>query len=894
LAGQYPIHPSKERKENRLVSYLSNPSSFENASQFIEYCARNFQEVIPAEVAEYFPEFQLQKTRHRPRISPDQKIRINLLSSVCGSGKTWVICHAAMAVAREGGIALIIQETRELIAKTKAAMIRDGFNCAAVHGGTTETVIREILERIENVGPEGLILFITHAAFYCLPESFGNKSITSYFFDEAPNVVKHLYFNLPRTHHLITDYISVTDRDGIYGDVEVLDPELFKEMGINEDEDDVWNLFREVSWGLWNKNWGCVVNLEHYRKLERGEVGQLNLIFQIKPSVFEGFQRGSIAAAYLEDSYFYSLYEDNFDFATDPLSKKLRPNAHKNGHLNSFYYGFEAVCWSKKVQGKTLIEGDPTTNLERMVNGAKKLFGSNHHLWKANNCEGNLFDPNTSMRLPSKVEGRNDFDKYHNIVILSASNPTPVLCGYLRHEGLSDEQIQKGTQYKDLYQAALRTSARTDSLAPRIFVTPTRLDSEYLVERMGARCPPSWLRMDGFASAPILGKNGGRPRKPDSKSDSDRKKEERTRRKTAKAEVLSALRDLIVAKLNHVTEKGKRDSLTGFRDAIFSEYITDQPETFPIPQSSPGHPAQIGRPFAWVYPSTDSWQSKGKLLLSQSNQVFIERMERMHERTAAPEGEDDLCISTAIYEGLRRDRGSIQYHTHLCLDFENGHLSPKEFAKQFPDLQMAIFNSKGHSFGKDRFHVIILLKDIVTPDAYEWLWDRIALKLEDAGYWVGLRRGRPPKDMKLSGLDKGSRKPTQIYRLPCQAENGVDSFFDKYIDGREPLDAVKWIENDHHIPQAPRKPTEAQGEHSDAPPDLIAIDREMGAWSLLKTGERNLGLFKMFHALKRARIPRWQIDTIIDQAANMKFHDDNKADSPKDRLRHAKQLKALH
>lgn len=146
--------------------------------------------------------------------------------------------------------------------------------------------------------------------------------------------------------------------------------------------------------------------------------------------------------------------------------------------------------------------------------------------------------------------------------------------------------------------------------------------------------------------------------------------------------------------------------------------------------------------------------------------------------------------------------------------------------------------------------------------------------------------------MKLSGLDKDSRKRTQLYRAPCQASNGVDSFFHKYVEGREPLDAIQWIENDHYIPEAPRI-AEGQGEPSDAPPDLGAIDRELDAWSLLNHGERNLGLFKLWYNLKRARIPKWQIDLAIDQAANMKFCDD-KANSLKDRKRHAKQLKAKH
>jgi hypothetical protein len=463
---------------------------------------------------------------------PLQKTRLYLMSSVCGSGKTWVSCKGAMAVAKSDGVALIVQETKELIAKTRADMIWDGFNCVEVHGDTTKTVICDVLQTIKDTTEinTGLVIFITHAAFSCLPAAFPGRSSACYFYDEAPAVVKHFTLNMAETHGMLTDYFDVgPSRNGIDAPVKVLNRDVYKRIAINERDDIMWDLIQQPAWGLWSENWECFVNLEQYRRLERGEVNQLTLIFELKPSVFEGYRRGSVAAAFVEDSYFYNLFRDEFNFVEDPLCTKLRQGGHRNGHLNSFFYFFEGDCWSKEAQRGTLIEGDPTTNLQRAVRATKKHYGKDFYLWHANNCEpDSLFDPDLARRLPSKPEGRNDFDSFHNVVILSASNPTPQMCRYLKNRGLTPEEIQRGCQFKNLYQVAMRCSARTESPEPKRIACMMRKESEYLAERMGAGRPPGWLRMDGFDSAPDLSHGrSGRPRKADAKSARERKREAR-------------------------------------------------------------------------------------------------------------------------------------------------------------------------------------------------------------------------------------------------------------------------------------------------------------------------------------------------------------------------------
>ena len=111
----------------------------------------------------------------------------------------------------------------------------------------------------------------------------------------------------------------------------------------------------------------------------------------------------------------------------------------------------------------------------------------------------------------------------------------------------------------------------------------------------------------------------------------------------------------------------------------------------------------------------------------------------------------------------------------------------------FPDLQLIVTNSYGHTFDAPRFRVIILTSSTVGPAAYEALWDALANKLKDAGY------AKSPKStsrLKRSGLDHSKRAATSLFYLPAQAAEGTASFFKFYEGGlRRPLETEAWLRN---------------------------------------------------------------------------------------------------
>jgi hypothetical protein len=139
---------------------------------------------------------------------------------------------------------------------------------------------------------------------------------------------------------------------------------------------------------------------------------------------------------------------------------------------------------------------------------------------------------------------------------------------------------------------------------------------------------------------------------------------------------------------------------------------------------------------------------------------------------------------------------NIQYLHHIWFDFENGELKPNEMAELFPLNQMFVFNSYNHTADAPRFRVIFPTSQRLTSEAYEAVWDNVAAKLKDAGYWVGNNDQRTSRNFRPSGLDVTKRTPTSIYYAPCQAKNAADSFFRYYGEApRQLLNPMVWIEN---------------------------------------------------------------------------------------------------
>ena len=110
-----------------------------------------------------------------------------------------------------------------------------------------------------------------------------------------------------------------------------------------------------------------------------------------------------------------------------------------------------------------------------------------------------------------------------------------------------------------------------------------------------------------------------------------------------------------------------------------------------------------------------------------------------------------------------------------------------------------VTNSFHHKSDKARFRAVILTDRSLTREAHELLFDNVARKIEDAGYFVNRRRKSDKTKAGAngqSGLDWSKRTPASLFYLPCQAADPRDSLFiDFNGPGREVLNPVPWIKN---------------------------------------------------------------------------------------------------
>ena len=195
-------------------------------------------------------------------------------------------------------------------------------------------------------------------------------------------------------------------------------------------------------------------------------------------------------------------------------------------------------------------------------------------------------------------------------------------------------------------------------------------------------------------------------------------------------------------------------------------------------------------------------------------------------------------------------------------------LTPTEIERQgycgiaYPDLQLVVTNSYGHTSEKPRFRVIILTSATVGPPAYEALWDAIANKLRDAGY---AKSPKPKSTFKKSGLDYSKRAATSLFYLPAQAADPTESFFTFYNDeGRQPLNPEIWLRNVRL-----ETPHEVESLASSIPRgDKAAFQAAIDKWRATPPGQGNEQFYLLALELKRLGATDEEIEQTLLQEAS--------------------------
>ena len=794
-------------------------------------------------------------------------MKISYASAACGSGKTHQIVSRACELARRADNVLIIQPTKQLIDKTveRELLNRSGPPTHMVFHGDKfpGRVAKEFMDWLKAFGcGGGHVVFITHQLLPHIPY-FPDKRNWHVVVDEVPQVHDHHLLTIPRSHSILTDHLRLEPYNAIYSRLVCGNAKAITDIAQNKDKDELFELLSQAARDVKNPNWDCHVNAEKFNRLLRGEVKDLDIYTVLSPALLHGFRSVFIASANIEDTILYHLWgRRGVEFTEDmDFTRSLRFEHHLNGERIKIFYAIDEN-WSRQRQRDTWSECRNHTTLELIAQSATEVLGDKPFVWQANKTDTKGLRPlfGGNVELPHLPHGLNDYSHINNVILLTASNLTPDQYRFLTNQGMDGEQVRRAIYFQNAYQTVLRTSIRDpNNHELKRIVVPDLPVAQHLqeafpgstVERLPTTIPGRQVKV-------------GRP--PKHRTDQERKARNRG------AKRLVSMRSLL-----HLSNSGP------YVDGE-TLYVQNRRDETPIDILTEFRPS--GSYFGTLF--TNKYTTTSLYLIGTNTDEFIDWLEHLANREV-PEKESNQLISPAIFdprhpnrEGTkRRGLGNIDHVRHLWLDFENGDLAPDELPKLFPNIRMVVTNSYHHHTSRPRFHVFIPVRQPLTPDAYEVLWDMIADKIQHAGYEVTKPRSNKGQTRELprSGLDRGKKTPSSLFYLPCRARDPSESFFVDYRDeGRAILDPEVWFGNSvvpfRRPPPAP--PVNSSEKHGELNNDLVEAATRDWRESPFHEGEGNKRLWDYAVKLRAAGLSHNDIEAMLYGEAAFARHPDQR------------------
>lgn len=678
---------------------------------------------------------------------------IHFIDSLAGSGKTYSLARHAHKLARHNQKIIFVQPSKLLIEKTVSEELKrlGAVRSRVIDGDETGSVIRDIVNHLKSTTPGGEILFITHAAFLRVPH-FENRQNWIVIVDEVFQVDQYEALNLPRTHHLLTDHIDAVPESLAYSAIQPKDDQARQRLngiGRNKSKDEVHAVISGFARRVVSPHWRVFILAEQYRDLLAGRKRQLCSFSVLQPSIFDGFRRVIMAGACFQETMLYRLWS-TAGVTFTPLKLPLRYEAHSNGLLLTINYLIEGR-WSKALRDKQAPDGAP---IGAKVKAEVLLaFGVTPFLWMANkDIPDDYFGTPgqvNAQRLPNSPHGLNGFQAFHAIVVLAALNPAPAHFTFLASQGIEDEEVRTALYRSAVYQAVMRSSLRNpDDVNAKQVIVMDRETAEWLAALFpGANVAPL-----GGVPMEIMRDKSGRPRK--HQCDADRKAAS-ARKKEAEL--------LVEQGLINDGELAEEFGAGTFYDTIYSV-------------SPHGHAD---------YRGPDD---------------FIAWLHEFHS-TAITRKEDATLISPAHFDpdaSSKTSRGleNVAAVRGIWLDNDGGVLTHQVFAKLFPRLRMAIWNTFSSTPEQPRWRVFIPTSQAMSVRAHRLIVDEIIARLNHHGYWSPkqLSDQSNRKNKGEHGFDLSKLNAASLFYLPSQARHPDGSFFVDYADEkRRPLEPCAWI-----------------------------------------------------------------------------------------------------
>lgn len=283
--------------------------------------------------------------------------------------------------------------------------------------------------------------------------------------------------------------------------------------------------------------------------------------------------------------------------------------------------------------------------------------------------DDNFFGVAGAQRLPNTPHGLNQFQGFHNIVVISALNPPPQHFRFLAELGIDGDEVRTAHYRTAVYQAVMRSSIRNpQDVTAKQVVVMDRDTAEWLADLFpGAKVAP----LPGLEVTPRKGK-AGRKRKHNSGSE---------RTKSCRAEK----RMNLLAELDRLN--GTDFAMNGYPDLDPSEFGCNDIASYIRDYVTPTSPLS-GTAFATITSKT----ALGEIDY-QDDDAFIAELRRLHQDVVAKK--DAGLFAPACFDATRSDetaRGlaNVTYLRGIWLDNDGGDLTSAAFADLFPYLRVVV------------------------------------------------------------------------------------------------------------------------------------------------------------------------------------------------------------
>lgn len=716
-----------------------------------------------------------------PELCSDHKTIFHAVDSVTGSGKTDSAIEFCGFGAMAGEQFMIAQPTTELIEKTMQRF-RDRWKdikVNAIHGETSVKVSVDIGEHAKDADG-GENLFLTHQA---LLQTYyiHHKHEWHLVVDEMPTVIWDEKLVIPDNVTAMPS-LRVEQVNERYSEVFPLDTERWKQMSQNRKHDMINKVFQEFATLLMSGNWHLYVLNAQWERLKAPGDGVLLVFGLLRPDVFTGFASTTFMAANMRNSLAYQYFETQgitFHPHT-PIMNRLRYTSHQNGHLLHIYYALDTT-WSKHLRNKVVdVDGLPYTVNQIIVDATLKLFGEDEFVKLYNNdlIRDDPFGGKGEM-LPSVSHGRNDFQSFHNGVILSALNPTPAFYAFLAEiAGLHAAQVRQAIYYEAVYQSAGRISLRNvDDLSPKRIVVADLKAAEFLQSMYPGA---SIERLAGTEK--MLIENGllqkrGRPAKYDTEEDrkiAQRQQQAQSKRRSRWKERVLDENNVLKSTIEHFVRHGVRE-----RIACSPEWT----KTSGFELTTWDSRAATFRPYE------DFEVQYDRHLIAQSHMTteeFFADLKHRSETNHYDRKELNNLFSPALFD-LSRDLehghslSNVVAIKGVVLDMDGTQMAPETSANALPN-RMMIYSSWSHQPDDISYRVCIPTTEHMTKEVNRAIKLMCLRAFEQAGYAL---RGDIRHKVDTTKLHGAS-----MFYYPCVRDGG---FCTEFNEQGAAIDPIEWI-----------------------------------------------------------------------------------------------------